>query len=181
MIDKFSEIEQLPPKERIYRLVMGINEDSLYSYKAHYNAAAYWSKINTYIGVPSAILAALSGILSVNGDGTSNVFAAIFAFTSASLIGLNTFLNPSERSQGHFSSGTNFHDIYRRTRKFVAVELIDEDKIELLIEKLDGFNSEISNLNAMARQIPASAYAAAKVGIEREEHINEVDKQIKEE
>jgi hypothetical protein len=177
VIDKFCEIEQAPPKERIYKLVLGLNEDSLYSYKAHYNAAAYWSKINTYVGVPSAILAALSGVLSVNGG---NVLAAILAFTSAALIGLNTFLNPSERSQSHFSSGTNFHDIYKRTKKFVNIDLIDEDNVELLVEKLDGFINELSNLNAMARPIPASAYSAAKKGIENEEHIPEVDKQKKE-
>ncbi len=55
-------MEDKPARSAYTRESQRIEEDALYSAKGHFEAARTWSRIHLWIGLPTAILAAVSGV-----------------------------------------------------------------------------------------------------------------------
>jgi len=140
-----------------------IEEDSLYSSKSHYNAAAYWHKVHLWIGIPNAVLAAIAGVLAFDG---SQLLAGSLAVLVASIGAAVTFINPEHRSSGHKNAASEYHSLRNRARIFVNIkakmELSDSD----IDSAFDDLATQRENLNTISPQIPRKAFLDARKGIE---------------
>jgi hypothetical protein len=159
-------------RQELYKELRRIEEDSLYSMKGHFNAADFWSKINIFMGVTGAIAAAIAGLTSLaEGYQWLITLSALF---SAIIIGINTFLNASEKAQAHKSSGNSFYAIRSDARFLSNIEsstLNDNN----FIAKANNIRERKNKINSEALGIPKYAYQKAKKGIESGEPDYEVD------
>lgn len=140
-----------------------IEEDSLYSSKGHYNAAAFWHGIYFWIGVPNSILAAIAGISAFDG---STILAGSLAVVVASISAASTFLNPESRGSSHKNSASEYHTLRNKARIFVNITTkrdLDNDELNNIFEELA---SQRENLNSISPQIPERAFHKARQGIE---------------
>lgn len=151
-----------------------IEEDSIYSAKGHYNAAAIWRWVHLWIGIPNTILAAVAG---VSAFANYPVFAGFLTVVVAALSAIATFLNPSERESIHKKCAGEYHALRNQSRIFRNITTkrlsnsIDDlnAAFECLIAKRD-------DLNATSPQIPKRAFHKARQGIEEGEATYKEDK-----
>jgi hypothetical protein len=73
---------------------------------AHLYVSIRWSNTNLYIGIPSTIFAALASVqtmseLGNNESASFKILHLVFSILVTGLAPLLTFLNPSERANGH--------------------------------------------------------------------------------
>ena len=140
-----------------------IEEDSLYSFKSHYNAAAVWNQVYLWIGIANSILAAIAGTLAFKG---STVLAGVLAVVVASISATSTFLNPEGRASAHKNSANEYHVLRNRARIFVNIttkRTLDDDEVNRLFEDI---STQRDNLNTISPQIPEAAFRKAREGIE---------------
>jgi len=140
-----------------------IAEDSLYSYKAHYNASDRWRYVHLWIGIPNAVLAAIAGVSAFKGSG---LLAGSLAIITAAITAINTFLNPGDRSFMHKRCAGEYHSLRNRARIYINIVLQQCTSPEELNVKLEEIIAKRDDLNASSPQIPEWAYKKAKAGID---------------
>lgn len=150
-----------------------IEENCLYSSKGHLVAAGFWTNFNYWVGIPTAVAAAIGGLLSFsqysNASGSIAMIVAIFT-------GISTFLNPKEKYNSHFMAGNNYDSLLTKVRMFWSIDCKRENSDAVLTEKLKEFSEQRERLNRDCPQIPKWAYKLAKKGIEEGEASYKVDK-----
>lgn len=99
-----------------------IEEDTEYSFKGHYNAAARWARYHLWIGLPSALLAAVAGAAAFKGQPE---LAGSLALVSTALTTVLTFLKPSERSEMHKTVAGQYQALRNQARIFREIGLMD--------------------------------------------------------
>jgi hypothetical protein len=139
-----------------------IEEDAEFSGKGHLNAARLWAKIHYTIGIPMTLSAALSGIQSINENPQ---WAAILALVAATLGGLQTFINPEQKTSSHKESGNKYLALRNNVRIFREIESAQLD-LQKSIERIAAFNGERNALNQASLSIPRCAWWLAKKDIE---------------
>jgi len=157
--------------ENLIKEAKRIEEDSIYSSKGHYEAARQWSQIYLWLGIPTALIAGISGV-SAFEDCT--FIAGVSAIIAAALAAISTFLNPSEKAQAHYTAGFKFTSLKNKSRIFREIEIIDEDKKNKK-EALLILSSERDGINEVSPQIPRWAFKKARKGIEGGESKYSVD------
>jgi uncharacterized membrane protein len=148
-----------------------IEEDATYSSKAHYEQASTWGKIYFWLGIPTAIIAGISGVSAFED---LNLLAGTTAVIAAALASISTFLNPAEKAQAHYTAGFKFSALKNNTRIYREIELLDEANKDLKKELLK-LSSERNSINEVSPQISNSAFKKAKNGIEQGESKYAVD------
>lgn len=158
-----------------------LEEDSVFSSKGHYAAADYWRNTHLIVGIPTAILTGLAGVVILAGNGEvlgisiSLVFGLV-ALAGAVSTAIMTFLSPQEKSTKHQAAGDNYNSLKGRARRFYDIDIYRTsynleqlaERLELLIEKRD-------ELNQASPLIPERAYKKAKKGIEEGQASYETD------
>ena len=96
-------------KENLIKEARRIEEDSLYSAKGHFVAANFWTNFHLWIGVPTAILAAIAGASALSHFGNHHVLAGILAIIVTALTAVTTFLNPNEKASSHRNAGNKYN------------------------------------------------------------------------
>lgn len=104
--------------EEYRKEALRIEEDSIHSAKGHYNAADRWRYCHLWIGIPSSLLAAISGVSALEG---STVLAGSLAIAVAAVAAVNTFLNPGERAATHRRCGGEYLSLRNKSRIFVNI------------------------------------------------------------
>lgn len=99
-----------------------IEEDAEHSYKGHYNAASRWAHYHLWVGLPSALLAAVAGAAAFKDQPE---VAGVFAILSTALTTVLTFLKPSERSEIHKAIAGQYQALRNQARIFREIGLID--------------------------------------------------------
>lgn len=99
-----------------------IEEDTEHSFKGHYNAAARWARYHLWIGLPSALLAAVAGAAAFKD---LPELAGALALVSTALTTVLTFLKPSERSEMHKTVAGQYQTLRNQARIFREIELAD--------------------------------------------------------
>lgn len=133
-----------------------IEEDSLYSSKSHYNVSDLWDKFNLWLGVPLAILTALSGLAAVKSY--SNI-VLLLSISATILTAINTSLNPSKRAALHKSAANEYNKLKNDVRIYREILLSNSDLSEkALIENLSIFSDRRNQLNSSSPNIPRWAY-----------------------
>ena len=163
-------------KENMIREAKRIEEDSLYSAKGHFIAANFWANFHLWIGVPTAILAAISGASALSQFDNHNVIAGILAIIVTALVAVTTFLNPNEKANVHLNSGNRYNSLRNKARMFREIDfhiLKSEKELNKYLKELARLRDE---LNQNSPRIPRWAYERAKKGIEKGEADYEIDR-----
>ncbi|MGV8080977.1 MAG: SLATT domain-containing protein [Syntrophales bacterium] len=169
-----AEVSVSLTKEAIIKEAKRIEENCLYTSKGHYSAASCWDNFHLIIGVPTAVLAVIGGILSFS---LYNIIAGILSIIVAILTSLSTFLNPKERASNHFMAANNYDSLLTKARIFWSIECKRENSLELLESKLNDLSGQRERLNRDCSQVPHWAYERAKQGIANGEASYIVDKE----
>jgi len=158
--------------ESIVKEAKRIEEDAIFSSKAHYEASRQWSNVYLWLGVPTAIIAGVSGVSAFE---EYKVVAGVTAILAAGLVSISTFLNPSEKAQAHYTAGQKFTALKNRTRIFREIEVL-ENKENSLSKNLLALSSQRDSINEVSPQIPRKAFEKARKGIEEGESEYSIDK-----
>lgn len=153
-------------RENIIKEARRIEEDGLYSAKGHFVAADFWTNIHLWIGVPTAILAAIAGASALSQFNNHNVIAGILAIVVAALTAVTTFLNPNEKANIHLSSGNSYNALKNKARIFCEIDSRSGDLYENIISQFRDLANQRDNLNKKSPQIPRWAFKLGRKGIE---------------
>ncbi|MEM2991332.1 MAG: SLATT domain-containing protein [Halobacteria archaeon] len=159
-----------------------IEEDSLYSAKAHFYAAQFWTNLHLWIGIPSAVLAAIAGASALSRFDNHNIVAGVLSLIVAALTAIATFINPRDKASAHQKAGNEYNSLRNKVGMFYRIEIdtveiahvgsaeIATEDIELtkgktLLDELKELSNKRDELNKESPQIPKWAYKKAKKGI----------------
>lgn len=154
-----------------------IEEDCEHSAKRHFNASSRWGAYHLWIGIPSAIIAAIAGGSAFSNFAHSNIIAGVLALLSTALTTVLTFVKPSERSEHHKSTGSQYLSLRNKSRIFREIA-INFDNNNLL-QKIEALSSELNELNNSAMNTTRSDYKKAKEDIDAGRSHYIIDKSAK--
>lgn len=166
-------------KVKIIKEVKRIEEDSLYSAKGHFVAANFWTNFHLWIGVPTAILAAIAGASALSQFENHNIIAGILAIIVTALTAVTTFLNPNEKVNSHLNAGNKYNSLRNKARIFFEIDTYGDDSNHNFIKQLKDLANQRDDLNQNSPQIPKWAFERARKGIEVGEANYKVDKNEK--
>ena len=162
-------------REKFIREAKRIEEDSLLSSKGHFYAAQFWTNIHLWIGIPTAVLAAIAGGSALSQFDYHELIAGILALVAAALIAIATFLNPNERAATHLRAGNQYNALRNNSRIFHEINMDGSQDSEKAIEQIGEMNERRNNLNQTSPQIPKWFFDKARKGIEKGEAQYAVD------
>lgn len=143
-----------------------LEEDSEYSSKGHYNAAAMWSRVHLWLGIPSVLFAATGAVSVAASSGLAKVVGAFASGLAGALTAVMTFLNAAERGLEHRRAGSEYHDLRARLRQLREVTATQANITdEKLGQVLDDLQERKAKLTTESPQIPRWAYERAQAGI----------------
>ena len=181
LLNPFEPRESLPPLRMDQALVEAlraeskrIEEDTLYSARSHFEAAAMWSRAHYRIGVPTAMLAAIAGGSAIADRG---LLAGIIGLAVTAMSAVGVFLNPSDRANQHHSAGTRFNEIRNQSRVYREIELLSATDALSLVERAKTLSAQRDELNKASPQIPRWAFERARRSIEDGEASYRVDQE----
>lgn len=168
------------PKESLMREARRVEEDGLHSSKGHYAAAERWRNVHLLVGVPTAALTAIAGLVIVGGPEDAWGVPLDMAFGLVAIVGaistaVMTFLGPEKRSTEHHAAGDRYNTLKGRARRFREIDALRPFTDDELSERLDAMVTERDELNQSSPLIPKGAYKKAKKGIAAGEATYEVD------
>lgn len=140
-----------------------VEEDAEHSAKGHYNAAARWARYHLWLGLPSAVIAALGGAAALND---LPEVAVGLALLSSALTTVLTFLKPSERSEMHKTAAGHYHALRNRMRLFREIELADGIEPSTAKGRLLALATERDELNLSSPMPARCDYELAKQDID---------------
>lgn len=146
---------------KIITEAMRIEEDCEHSAKRHFNASFRWERYHMCLGLPSAIVAALSGVSAFNDY---SIIAGVLAILSTVLTTALIFLKPSERGEHHKSIGNQYLSLRNKTRLFREIELIDN--IHEAQQRIVELSNQRDELNGSAMNTIQSDFEKAKKDID---------------
>ena len=162
-------------KDNILKEARRIEEDSLCSAKGHFVVANFWMNFHLWIGVPTAILAAIAGASALSQFDNHNIIAGILAIVVTALTAVTTFLNPNEKANSHQNAGNKFISLRNKARIFCEIDCCEEDSDQELAKQLKELAKQRDELNQDSPLIPIRAYKKARKGIEEGEAEYKVD------
>jgi hypothetical protein len=151
------------------------------SAKAHHCAAEGWNKRVFQLGIPTAIVSAVTSaavfVQAAKDIWWVGVAAAALSVIVTILTTLNTFLNPNEKESAHFTAAIAYDRLNNEARIFWSIDCWSADATEaLLTAKIKELVERKDKLNSDSPQIPPWAWKEAQERIKRGETDFAVDK-----
>jgi len=166
-------------RERIEKEARRIEEDTLYTFKQLYEAAASERCRYFWVGSAAAVLSVLAGT-SVVAKYPSwwQVAAPLISLAVAALTAWLTFVKPAERAQEYKDAACDYQQLRDDTRVFREIELLRSDlEEEALVKQIKALSARRAQLRKDSPQPPKWAYGRVKRAIEQGEAEYEVDAQ----
>ena len=151
-----------------------VEEDSLFSARGHFEASRSWSKTHFSLGLPTAVIAGLSGVSALQD---APLLAGGLAIIAAALASVMTFVNPSERAAAHHATGTKFNSLRNRARIYREIDLPGPLSLGEKTEQLRTLSQERDDANETSPQITRRAFQRAREGIEAGEARHAIDEE----
>ena len=148
-------------QDELRREAFRVEEDSIHSGKAHYEAATRWRRVNLSLGIPATVVAAAAGVSAFKD---APLVGAFLAFTAAALSALLTFLNPDARASAHAAAGAAYIALRNQARIFANIDLRAQDHADSRAF-LAELASKRDELNASSPAVPKWAFEQARRGI----------------
>jgi hypothetical protein len=154
-----------------------IQEDANHSARSHFVEALQWRSLHLWIGIPTAIAAAVSGLAALTQFDNHNIIAGVLALFVAASTAVITFLNPQQQTNAHQDAGSKYLALRNQARIFREVDCSSQQSDAELTTALKRLARRRDVLNQTSLPIPRRAYTAARRGIEEGETRYEVDAQ----
>lgn len=154
-------------KEKVDKETQRIEEDTNFSSTEHFIASAIWSKVHFALGIPTVVLAVISGSSALTTFDSHTAVAGILAIVTAVLAGISTFLNPNQRANYHLNAGNEYRKLRNEARIFREIDLAKSSDEEAS-EQIKKLSSRRDALNESSPQPPDWAYKAALKAIEKD-------------
>ena len=150
-------------KTKLITEAFRIEEDTEHSAKGHYNAASRWGRYHLWIGLPSAVFAAIAG-----GTAFNNMpeLAGTLAILSTALTTILTFLKPSEHSENHKAVAGQYLSVRNPARIFREIEMESSDDMVFHKKRLIELARNRDELNHASPAIARRDYELAKKDID---------------
>ncbi|MBT4859451.1 MAG: SLATT domain-containing protein [Gammaproteobacteria bacterium] len=143
-----------------------IEEDALYSFKGHFNAAARWDKVYLWVGCIIAGSSVIAGsIVFSETIRFWDLIAASMALGSGILAAILTFLEPQKKANSFRKAGADYKYLRDRARVLYDVKAKSDVSTEELISKLEVLQKDSHKLSGDSPVIPKWAYHASRKGI----------------
>jgi len=141
-----------------------LEEDVLYTEKAHFAAAATLHKVHTRLGVFATFGAAASvaTIIAKSSTWVPGLLALAASIASAVL----TFVKPDERGTQHLQAGRALGALRVRMRQFRSLELVDDVAPQDVRESIASLSQEKAIAHAGAPVLSDRAFKRGKKAIE---------------
>lgn len=158
--------------EHLRQEALRIEEDALFSAKAHFASAPLWRWMHILLGLPAAIGAGIAGVSAFKDQ---TMIAGAISIGVAALTSISTFLNPGDRASAHTAAGNSYLSLRNQARIFRTIELLSTDSAESVKPRLLKISERRDDLNSSSPLIPNWAYRKAKKRIEAGEAEYAVD------
>lgn len=136
-----------------------------YQATGYWWAGHYWSIVQTAIGLPTVVLAAVSGVSALSTFPHHQIVAGVLAITVAVLTAVSTFLGPGEQHTVAIESGKNFSELASRTRIFTKITAPRTEDESQLVATLESLRAEYNELVRAAPHLPLWAHRKASRGL----------------
>ncbi|WP_082976213.1 SLATT domain-containing protein [Nocardia sp. 852002-20019_SCH5090214] len=121
-------------KDALRQELNRLEESAMYSAQGQFEQAKLWRGINLLVGIPAALLAAVSGATGL-ADAANRVIAAYLALGSAGLGALVTLLNGNRRTQQAHGAANAYLEVQTAARQLREIDLpvlpFDEARTQL--------------------------------------------------
>lgn len=140
-----------------------IEESSVYSSQGQFEMAKQWRSVNLCLGVPTSLLAAVSGATVLSDTGHA-VVGGLLALAAAALGAVMTTLNASQRANQAGAAANAYLEIQTAARQAREIDLPNRDLDEARAN-LAEISARRDEQNKTADVINARAYRKAKKNI----------------
>ncbi|MFI6367624.1 SLATT domain-containing protein [Nocardia sp. NPDC050630] len=140
--------EESASKTAIEKELHRLEESAMYSTQGQFEQAKLWRGINLLVGVPAAVLAAVSGATGL-ADAANRIMAAYLALGSAGLGALVTLLNGNRRTQQAHGAANAYLEVQTAARQL--------REIDLSVKSYDDVRAELQELTARRDEINKTA------------------------
>lgn len=163
------------PRHEVIKEAKRLHENCLMTSKSHFVEARFWQNLHLWIGIPTVILAGVTGTLAF---AEVKFLAGILSMVVVVFTSITTFLNPKEQGNSHLTAANNYDALMTKIRIFWSIDCWSEESDDLLTDRLRRFCEERDKLNRECPQPFTWCYKDAKKGIEEGETEYFIDKQI---
>jgi hypothetical protein len=161
-----------------------IEEDAVFCYSGHSEEARLWGRVSIWIGIPTTLLAAITGLTSLSGGDATNtilsfnqgVFVGILAFLVAAMAGLATFLDPKGQSNKHYQACITYARLWNDIRMFREIDCVASSNLDEIKVSLKEFGDRLNDLNDQTPMISERARRLAANNINAGRYIYGVDR-----
>jgi hypothetical protein len=160
-------------KSKIEDELRRIEEDTMHSSKAQYNASDRYSTRHVWLGVPAAGLSALAGAASFSGE--YELAAGLISITVAVLAALQTFMKPAEQAAAYKAAGDQFSALRNDARLMREIKLPITEETQEAVTALEVMVKRRNDLNASSPQVARKDFDKARKGIQSGEATHAVD------
>jgi len=168
--------ERSSTRERIEAEARRIEEDTLYTFKQLYEAAASERRRHYWVGSVTAVLSVIAGTSALAKVHEWQVVVPAISLIVTMLTAWITFVKPAERAREYKEAACDFQQLREDTRIFREIELPRSDLEEAaLVEQIKALSARRAELRKGSPQPPKWAYGRAKRAIEQGEAEYEVD------
>jgi hypothetical protein len=136
--------------------------------------AARWHRVNLWLGLSSAVTAALAAFVAGKGEAIlqlmphhGTAIAAVFALISAILTSTLTFLAPSEKAGAYHHFSNKLRALRDRVRAFIEIDCVLGSKEAALCDKFARMVRERSEIDSSHPIVPHWAYDRAYVEMKK--------------
>jgi hypothetical protein len=155
--------------------------------------SAHWDRANFWLGLSSAVAAALSAFAVTNGANVftfaaadaktyADVFASGTGLLAALLASILTFLAPAGKAVVYHQFSNKYHALRDRIRSFIGIHCVDDAPAEELIKEFKALLEEKRGIDADHPVVPERYYRAAAERLEekikRNQRIQEIEESL---
>ncbi len=161
-----------------------ISEDALFCYAGHAQEARWWEGVHLWLGIPTTIIAAITGVTSLSDtSGSSLVFGfnssvvvGILAFIVAAMSGVSTYLDPKGQASKHYHAANAYLALLNDIRIFRKIECARGSNDDKLEDSLRKFNAKLNELNSQTIIISTRAKQIGEKLIRAGKYNYQIDK-----
>lgn len=149
----------------IGRELLRIEENARYSQQNQFEQSKIWRGTNLSLGIPAAILAAISGTAMLVTD-EWRVLAGIVSLFSAALATTSATLSAERRSDRAATAANAYRDIQTEARQLLFIDLVHLSYDDAR-DKLRNLSDRYGEISRGAEPVLSRAYKRAKANLER--------------
>jgi hypothetical protein len=143
-----------------------IERDARVAVRCHSSAATFWNRVYYLLGLPTAVLAALSGISALSEQ---PLLAAGLAIGATIFAATNTFLNAGQLATAHAKKRSEYEQLKNEIRHFRSITLATQRSEREVVRELARHNKTRDVLNLESPQVSLRAHERALVALRLED------------